>query len=74
MIKPELMEILRCPVCVKTHGGVLRNYRDSYLICDDCRRKYPIMEDIPVMLIDEGTKTIDIAEDALPIPPVFAKE
>lgn len=72
MIKQELMDILRCPVCVKTGKGNLTNYQDSYLICADCGRKYPIVDDIPIMLIDEGSKYIDISQDALPIPPVTA--
>ena len=39
------------------------------LICDACKLKYPIQDDIPVMLIDEGDKWISTAEDQLPIPP-----
>jgi len=27
--------------------------RESWLVCQDCGRKYPIVDDIPVMLIDE---------------------
>ena len=74
MIKQELMNILRCPVCVKADRGKLSNYRESYLICADCGRKYPIVDDIPIMLIDEGTKYIDAAEESLAVPPVLAKE
>lgn len=74
MIKQELMDILRCPVCVKTGSGKLTNYQDSYLICADCDRKYPIVDDIPIMLIDEGSKYMDLAKESLEIPPVLAKE
>jgi uncharacterized protein YbaR (Trm112 family) len=34
----------------------------------DCRRKYPIKEEVPVMLIDEGDKWIDTSVDQLPEP------
>ena len=47
MIRKDLLEILRCPVCVKNGAGSLRNYKESYLIYDNCRQKYPIIEDIP---------------------------
>ena len=52
MIRKDLLEILRCPVCVKKGGGFLKNYKESYLVCDDCGRKYPIVEDIPVISLD----------------------
>jgi hypothetical protein len=69
MISPELLDILRCPNCVQERDGLLNLYKDSWLICQDCGRKYPIVDDIPVMLIDEGDKWISIAEDKLPVPP-----
>ena len=69
MVSQELLEILRCPHCVQEKDGLLDFYQDTWLICQDCDRKYPIKEDIPVMLIDEGSKWIDTAKDALPIPP-----
>jgi uncharacterized protein YbaR (Trm112 family) len=69
MISQELLDILRCPNCVRETDGLLRLYRDAWLICQDCGRKYPIVDDIPVMLIDEGDKWITTAEDSLPVPP-----
>lgn len=69
MISPELLEILRCPNCVQEKDGLLKLHKDFWLICQDCGRKYPIVDDIPVMLIDEGDKWITTAEDKLPIPP-----
>ncbi len=69
MISAELLEILRCPHCVREKDGNLAYYKDSWLICQDCNRKYPIVDDIPVMLIDEGDKWISTSQDALPIPP-----
>jgi uncharacterized protein YbaR (Trm112 family) len=42
----------------------------AWLVCQeaDCRRKYPIREGIPVMLIDEGDKWINTPIEALPEP------
>jgi uncharacterized protein YbaR (Trm112 family) len=69
MINQELLEILRCPVCVRTTGGLLKVHADTWLICQDCGRKYPIVEEIPVMLIEEGDKWVKVAEKDLPVPP-----
>ena len=69
MVRKELLDILRCPACVREKDGMLDLIQDSWLICKDCGRKYPIVEDIPVMLIDEGDKWVSTAVDKLPIPP-----
>jgi uncharacterized protein YbaR (Trm112 family) len=69
MVDKELLEILRCPACVREKEGKLELYKQNWLICSDCNRKYPIVEDIPVMLIDEGDKWVKIPKTGLPIPP-----
>lgn len=69
MVKKELLDILRCPACVREKEGLLDLVQDSWLVCKDCGRKYPIVEDIPVMLIDEGDKWVNTAVDMLPVPP-----
>jgi uncharacterized protein len=51
-VDPELLEILACPAC-KTPVTLVKN--GTALRCDNCRRVYPIKDDIPVMLIDEAT-------------------
>jgi len=48
---------------------LLDYYKESWLICQDCGRKYPIKDDIPVMLIDEGDKWINTPKESLPVPP-----
>jgi len=69
VIKPKLVEILRCPVCVHDKEGLLTLYKESWLTCKDCERKYPIIEDIPVMLIEQGDKWAGTEVGALPVPP-----
>jgi uncharacterized protein YbaR (Trm112 family) len=69
MIKKELMDILRCPACVREKDGLLKLHQDSWLICQDCGRKYPIVKDIPIMLIDEGDKWVKTKIADLPVPP-----
>lgn len=69
MVSSELLELLRCPACVREKEGLLDYVQESWLVCKDCGRKYPIREDIPVMLIDEGDKWISVTKDELPVPP-----
>lgn len=69
MISKELLEILRCPNCVREKDGLLTLHRDAWLVCGECGRKYPIVDEIPVMLIDEGDKWVGSAVADLPVPP-----
>ena len=49
MIDKELLKILACPLC-KTDVKI----EDDRLVCTNCGRRYPIKDDVPVMLIDEA--------------------
>lgn len=69
MVSQDLLEILRCPACVRETDGLLDFYKETWLICQNCGRKYPVKQDIPVMLIDEGDKWVETATEDLPIPP-----
>jgi uncharacterized protein YbaR (Trm112 family) len=69
MVNQELLNLLRCPVCVRQDGGQLERVREVWLICRDCGRKYPIVEEIPVMLISEGDKWKETPREDLPVPP-----
>lgn len=50
-IDRELLDILACPKC---KGDVRLTENRDGLICDACKLKYPIKDDIPVMLTDEA--------------------
>ncbi len=53
MLSEKLLEILACPRC----KGDLNYDRDNdKLICENCRLRYRIEDDIPIMLIDEAEK------------------
>lgn len=55
-IKKELLEILACPKC---KNDIHEDESGNWLICNHCRLKYEIREDIPIMLIDEATPLAD---------------
>jgi len=74
VISQELLEILRCPVAVHytdkgPDPGRLELVHDCWLVCADSGYKYPIVDDIPVMLVEVGAKYKDVAVDNLPVPP-----
>jgi uncharacterized protein YbaR (Trm112 family) len=52
-ISKELLDILACPKC---KGDIHLNEASDGLICDNCKLKYPVKDDIPVMLVDEAEK------------------
>ena len=47
-----LREIRRCPACRATIRVL---DAEAGIACDGCRRVYPIVDGIPVMLVDEAT-------------------
>jgi uncharacterized protein YbaR (Trm112 family) len=49
----RLLDILACPKC---KGDLEYDSADKKLICGQCRLKYRVENDIPVMLIDEAEK------------------
>ena len=59
MLNEELLANLACPAC-KTKVTLVA---DKWLVCQNeaCRRKYPIKDGIPVMLIEEGDKYRDVS-------------
>ena len=51
MINKDLLDILACPKCKEK---VVLDEEGAYLICERCRVRYPIEEDIPIMLIERA--------------------
>ncbi|HUD73278.1 MAG TPA: Trm112 family protein [Dongiaceae bacterium] len=51
-IDAKLLEILACPLC-KTEVRLTQD--GAGLLCNTCHRRYPIVDDIPIMLIEEAT-------------------
>ena len=49
MIDSELLRILACPAC---QGDVA--LLENKIVCQKCRRKYPVKKGIPIMLVDEA--------------------
>lgn len=66
MVSKELLDILVCPACKSDLDLV----KEVWLVCrnQSCRRKYPIRDDIPVMLIEEGDKYVNVAVEDLGQP------
>ncbi len=55
-IDKELLEILACPVDKKPV-----NLEGDRLVCTECGRRYPVVDDIPVMLVEEAELPADQA-------------
>jgi len=51
-VDPRLLEILACPMC---RTEVTPTADGTGLVCRSCRRRYPIVDDIPIMLVEEAT-------------------
>ncbi|MDD5067464.1 MAG: Trm112 family protein [bacterium] len=49
----KLFKILACPLCKKK---VSYDKKNQKLICPKCKRKYPIRQGIPIMLINEAER------------------
>jgi len=53
MLSDKLLEVLACPKC---KGDLVYERNENKLICEACRLRYRIEDDIPIMLIDEAEK------------------
>ena len=50
-LKSELLEILACPKCKQQ---ITLSDDGKSIVCLNCRLRFPIRDDIPVLLIDEA--------------------
>lgn len=51
-LAPQLLAILVCPKC---KGALEYREAEASLICHRCALRYPVREDIPIMLVDEAS-------------------
>jgi len=52
-LSSELLGILVCPAC---KGDLLYDAPGGTLTCNACRLRYKVVDDIPVMLVDEAER------------------
>jgi uncharacterized protein YbaR (Trm112 family) len=50
-LSQDLLDILACPKC---KGELRLTGKQDGLVCEACKLRYPIKDDIPIMLIDEA--------------------
>jgi hypothetical protein len=48
-LDPKLLELIVCPACHSSLSPV-----GEELHCSGCRLAYPVVDDIPVLLVDEA--------------------
>lgn len=53
MLNSKLLDILACPKC---KGDLEYDREENKLICNSCKLRYKVEDDIPIMLIDEAEK------------------
>ena len=51
-LSPRLLAVLVCPKC---KGPLDYREAEGALACPACRLRYPVRDDIPIMLLDEAT-------------------
>lgn len=51
MLSDKLLEVLACPKC---KGDLEYDRENNKLTCNNCRLRFRIEDDIPIMLIDEA--------------------
>jgi len=53
MLDTRLVDVLVCPQC---HGTVEYKPRRNVVICAACQLRFPVKDDIPVMLVEQATR------------------
>jgi uncharacterized protein YbaR (Trm112 family) len=52
-VDKELLDILVCPSC---RGEVEYREQEEVIVCTQCGLRYPVRDDIPVMLVEEAER------------------
>ena len=50
MIDKDLLNILACPAC----KADVELVEDEWIACTKCKKRYPIRDGIPIMLVEEA--------------------
>ncbi|MCB0887875.1 MAG: Trm112 family protein [Nocardioidaceae bacterium] len=50
---PKLLDLIVCPAC---RADLTEDDSANELVCTGCGLAYPVRDDIPVLLVDEGRK------------------
>ena len=51
----SLLDIMQCPAC---GGGLVESAEPAALTCVECGLAYPVVDGIPVMLIEEASPRV----------------
>ena len=54
-LSPQLLAVLVCPRC---KGPLVNREVEEALDCLQCRLRFPVRDDIPIMLIDEAVSLV----------------
>lgn len=53
MVSKDLLDILACPRCKER---VVLAADGAWLVCEECAVKFPIEDDIPIMLVERAVR------------------
>ena len=67
--KLSQLDKLRCPACAAQNGGRFDRVAETWLLCLEpgSGRKYPVRDGLPIMLLDEGERWVDVKPKDLPL-------
>ena len=53
----DMFDLLACPLC---RGGLSRDAGGSQLVCRSCRKTFPMVEGVPILVPDAAHATLDV--------------
>lgn len=52
----SLQALLACPACRQSLTAYPTQQKAEWLVCQHCQLKYPVMEGIPVLIVEQATR------------------